>query len=42
MIMASSAPGIFGGDRFQQRIRLEPGARVRLTSQSALHVPHPP
>lgn len=36
MIMASSAPGIFGGDRFQQSIRIEAGARVRLTSQSAL------
>jgi urease accessory protein UreH len=40
MILASSAPGIFGGDRFEQTIRVERGARVRLTSQSALQV-HP-
>jgi urease accessory protein UreH len=40
LILASSAPGIFGGDAWQQSIRLEPGARVRLTSQSALQV-HP-
>lgn len=40
MILAASAPGIFGGDMFRQSIRLEPGARVRLTSQSALQV-HP-
>ena len=40
LIMASSAPGIFGGDRFEQVVRLCPGARVRLTSQSALQV-HP-
>jgi urease accessory protein UreH len=40
LILASSAPGIFGGDVWQQSIRLEPGARVRLTSQSALQV-HP-
>jgi urease accessory protein len=36
MIMASSAPGIFGGDYLEQTIHVEPGARVRLTSQSAL------
>lgn len=40
MIMASSAPGIFGGDVLRQLIRVEPGARVRLTSQSAVQV-HP-
>lgn len=40
LILASSAPGIFGGDDLEQRVRLEPGARVRLTSQSALQV-HP-
>jgi urease accessory protein len=40
MILASSAPGVFGGDGLQQIIRVERGARVRLTSQSALQV-HP-
>ena len=40
MILTSSAPGVFGGDRFQQLIVVEQGARVRLTSQSALQV-HP-
>jgi len=40
MILASSAPGIFAGDSFEQVIRLERGARVRLTSQSALQI-HP-
>ena len=40
MILTSSAPGFFGGDRFQQLIVVEHGARVRLTSQSALQV-HP-
>jgi urease accessory protein len=40
VILASSAPGIFGGDVFEQKITLESGARVRLTSQSALQV-HP-
>jgi urease accessory protein len=39
-ILASSAPGIFGGDLFEQHITLERGAQVRLTSQSALQV-HP-
>jgi urease accessory protein UreH len=41
MILASSAPGIFAGDAFEQVIRVEDGAKVRLTSQSALQV-HPP
>ena len=40
LIMASSSPGIFGGDAFEQVIHVECGARVRLTSQSALQV-HP-
>lgn len=41
-IMASSAPGIFGGDSLTQRIVVERGARVRLTSQSALQVHRSP
>jgi urease accessory protein len=40
MILASSAPGVFGGDCLRQIVRVERGARVRLTSQSALQV-HP-
>jgi urease accessory protein UreH len=40
LILASSAPGVFGGDCFEQSIRVEGGACVRLTSQSALQV-HP-
>ena len=40
MILASSAPGIFGGDCLLQTVRVERGARVRLTSQSALQA-HP-
>ena len=40
MILTSSAPGVFGHDHFQQIVRLGRGARVRLTSQSALQV-HP-
>lgn len=39
-ILASSAPGIFGGDRFTQTVEIRSGARVRLTSQSAPQV-HP-
>jgi urease accessory protein len=35
LILASSAPGVFGGDCLQQAIVVESGARVRLTSQSA-------
>jgi urease accessory protein len=38
LIVASSAPGIFGGDSLQQTIRVQRGARVRLTSQSAMQV----
>ena len=40
LILASSAPGVFGGDCLQHVIRVGRGARVRLTSQSALQV-HP-
>jgi urease accessory protein len=40
MILASSAPGTFGHDRLQQIVRIGSGARVRLTSQSAMQV-HP-
>jgi urease accessory protein len=40
MILASSSPGIFGGDAFEQTIIVEPHAEVRLTSQSALQL-HP-
>jgi urease accessory protein len=40
MIMASTAPGIFGGDAVDQAIIVEPGARVRLSSQSSLQL-HP-
>lgn len=35
MILASSAPGLFGGDVLEQTVIVEAGARVRLTSQSA-------
>ena len=40
MILALSAPGAFGHDRLQQTVRIGCGARVRLTSQSAMQV-HP-
>jgi urease accessory protein UreH len=40
LIMASSAPGVFGGDRFEQSVRVCRGAQVRLTSQSSLQL-HP-
>jgi len=40
LILASSSPGIFGGDGFEQTVVVKAGARVRLTSQSALQV-HP-
>jgi urease accessory protein len=40
LILAWSAPGIFGGDELDQRVRVERGARVQLMSQSALQV-HP-
>jgi urease accessory protein len=38
LILASSAPGIFGGDCLKQTIVVESGARVRLTSQAATQV----
>ena len=40
LILASTGPGIFGGDTLVSTIRVESGARVRLTSQSSLQV-HP-
>lgn len=40
IVLASSAPGAFGHDRLQQIVRIGCGARVRLTSQSAMQV-HP-
>jgi urease accessory protein len=40
MILTSSAPGAFGHDRLQQSVHVGCGARVRLTSQSAMQV-HP-
>jgi urease accessory protein len=40
LILASSAPGVFGGDRLTQTILVASGARVRITSQSAMQV-HP-
>jgi urease accessory protein len=36
LILPWSSPGIFGGDRLTQDVRVERGASVRLTSQSAL------
>lgn len=38
LILASSAPGVFGGDCLRQTVVVESGARVRLTSQSATQV----
>jgi urease accessory protein UreH len=40
MILTSSAPGVFAHDNLQQVVRVGRGARVRLTSQSAMQV-HP-
>jgi urease accessory protein len=40
MIMAWSAPGIFGGDDLEQHVCVERGAQVQLFSQSALQA-HP-
>jgi len=40
LILTSSGPGIFGGDCLRQTVRVERGARVRLTSQAAVQV-HP-
>jgi urease accessory protein len=42
VIVASSAPGVFGGDALEQSVVVESGARVLLTSQSATQLhPHP-
>ena len=40
MILAWSAPGVFGGDCLEQRMRVERGASVTIASQSALQA-HP-
>ena len=40
MILTCSGPGVFAGDRLQQRVRVERGARVLLVSQAALQL-HP-
>lgn len=40
MILAWSAPGVFGGDCLEQRLRVERGASVSIASQSALQA-HP-
>ena len=40
VILTSSAPGIFGGDALTQTVTVARGARVRLSSQSAMQV-HP-
>jgi urease accessory protein len=40
MILVCSGPGIFAGDRLEQRVRVERGARVLLVSQAALQL-HP-
>lgn len=42
VIVASSAPGVFGGDLLELSVVVEAGARVLLTSQSAAQLhPHP-
>jgi urease accessory protein UreH len=40
MILVCSGPGVFTGDRLEQRVRVERGARVLLVSQAALQL-HP-
>jgi urease accessory protein len=40
LILICSGPGIFTGDRLEQRVRVEAGARVLLVSQAALQL-HP-
>ena len=40
MILVWSGPGVFAGDRLEQRVRVERGARVLLVSQAALQL-HP-
>jgi urease accessory protein len=43
MILVTSGPGIFAGDRLEQSVHVGAGARVVLTTQSALQVhPAPP
>lgn len=41
LILVTSGPGVFAGDALHQTVHVGPGARVVLTSQSALQV-HPP
>ena len=41
MIVVCCGAGVFAGDRLEQYVRVEGGARVLLTSQSALQI-HPP
>jgi urease accessory protein len=41
LILVCCGPGVFAGDRLEQQVRVERGARVLLASQSALQV-HPP
>jgi urease accessory protein len=41
VILVTSGPGVFAGDALRQSVHVGPGARVVLTSQSALQV-HPP
>jgi len=40
LILVCSGPGVLAGDRLEQRVRVERGARVLLVSQAALQV-HP-
>jgi urease accessory protein UreH len=40
LILVCAGPGMFGGDSFEQRIAVRPGARVLLQSQAALQI-HP-
>ena len=40
LILVCSGPGIFAGDRLEQRVRVERGARVLLVSQAAVQL-HP-
>lgn len=41
LILVCCGPGVFAGDRLEQHVRVERGARVLLASQSALQI-HPP
>jgi urease accessory protein UreH len=40
LILVCAGPGLFGGDHFQYRVSVGPGARVVLASQSAVQI-HP-